>query len=198
LVSAAIRTLAERPEASMAEIASAAGVTRQTAHVHFGTREALLAAVRDELSRRAIAVLDAADLEAGTATGALGRFLDAAGKLLAGQAASGHADTDAEDEAERHLPVEQRLTSLIRRGRDSGEFATDLETSWLVAATIALGHTADHQIRIGSLDTQVAASQFRTSVMRLYGANDPHDESDADEGGTVSKPARWTNSTPRA
>jgi hypothetical protein len=65
------------------------------------------------------------------------------------------------------------LEALIRRGRDSGEFVTGLETDWLVAATIALGHTADHQIRIGRLDTQVAASQFRTSVMRLYGAGDP-------------------------
>jgi hypothetical protein len=44
LVSAAIQVLAERPEASMSDIASAAGVTRQTAYVHFGTREALLVA----------------------------------------------------------------------------------------------------------------------------------------------------------
>lgn len=157
----------------MAEIASAAGVARQTAHAHFGTREVLLAAVRDELSRRAIAVLDAADIEHGTASEALGRFLDATGTLLAEQVASSHAAADSEQEAARHVPVEQRLEALIRRGRDSGEFTTDLETGWLVAATIALGHTADHQIRIGRLDAQVAASQFRTSVMHLYGANDP-------------------------
>ena len=154
----------------MLEIASAAGVTRQTAYVHFGTREGLLASVRDELSRRAFAVLDAAALEAGTATEALGRFLDAAGTLLAGQAAFDHAGSDPESDASRHLPVEQRLEALIRRGRNDGEFTADLETEWLVAAVIALGHAADHQIRVGRMDAQRAARQYRSSVMRLCGA----------------------------
>ncbi|MEV2253237.1 TetR family transcriptional regulator [Streptomyces sp. NPDC050147] len=176
LVSAAIRTLSERPDATMADIASAAGVARQTAYAHFGTRDVLLAAVRDELSRRAVAVLDAADTESGTATEALGRFLDATGTLLAEQTASGRAypdgGGDGDGDAARHLPVEQRLEALICRGRDSGEFTTDLETGWLIAATIALGHAADHQIRIGRLDAQAAADQFRTSVLRLYGAHD--------------------------
>lgn len=157
----------------MSEIASEAGVTRQTTYVHFGTREALLAAVRDELSRRAFAVLDAADLEAGTPTQALGRFLAAVGTLLAEQTALGHSGSDPDADASRHQPVEQRLEALIRRGRDSGEFTTGLETGWLVAATIALGHTADHQIRTGHLDARTAARQFRSSVMRLCEANDP-------------------------
>lgn len=165
----------------MADIASAAGVARQTAYAHFGTRDVLLAAVRDELSRRAVAVLDAADIESGTATEALGRFLDATGTLLAEQTAAGHAhpdgggggngDRDGDGDAARHLPVEQRLEALICRGRDSGEFTTDLETGWLIAATIALGHAADQQIRIGRLNAQAAAGQFRTSVLRLYGVH---------------------------
>lgn len=170
LVSAAIQVLAERPEASMSQIASEAGVTRQTAYAHFGTRETLLTAVRDELSHRSFAVLEAADLEAGTAGEALDRFLAAVGTLLAEQAAFPHSDSDADADAARHLPIEQRLESLIRRGRDSGEFTTDLDTHWLVAATIALGHAADHQIRTGRLTAGVAARQFRASVMRLYGS----------------------------
>ncbi|NBE56043.1 TetR/AcrR family transcriptional regulator [Streptomyces boluensis] len=174
LVSAAIRVLAEHPEASMAAIASAAGVTRQTAYAHFGSREVLLAAVRDELSRRAFAVLEAADTESGTATEALGRFLAAAGTLLAEQAAYGHPDSDAEADKEadaaRHVPVERHLGDLIRRGQDSGEFTVDLEAGWLVACVIALGHAADEQIRMGRTDAQGAAKQFRSSVMRLCGA----------------------------
>lgn len=157
----------------MSEIASEAGVTRQTAYVHFGTREALLAAVRDELSHRAFAVLDAADLKVGPATEALGRFLAAVGTLLTEQAAFGHSDSDSAADASRHLLIEQRLAALIRRGRDSGEFTTELETDWLVAATIALGHAADHEVGIGRLDARVAARQFRASVMRLYGVDEP-------------------------
>lgn len=157
----------------MSEIASEAGVTRQTTYVHFGTREALLAAVHDELSRRAFAVLDAADLDAGTATEALGRFLAAVGTLLTEQTTLGRSGSDPDADASRHLPIEQRLEALIDRGRDGGEFTTDLATGWLVAATIALGHTADQQIRTGRLDARAAGRQFRSSVMRLCGADSP-------------------------
>lgn len=173
LVTAAIQVLAARPEASMAEIARAAGVTRQTAYVHFGSREALLTAVRDELSRRALAVLDAADLGTGRPAEALVRFLDAVGTLLAEQTAFAPADDDAAADAARHLPIEQRLVDLISRGRACGDFTTDLETGWLVAATITLGHAADQEIRGGRLDAKGAARAYRASVLRLYGVGQP-------------------------
>ncbi|MFD4441721.1 TetR/AcrR family transcriptional regulator [Nocardia sp. NPDC058519] len=171
LVAAAIRVLGERPEASMSEIAAAAGVTRQTAYAHFGTREMLLASVRDEQSRRAIDALTAADLETGTATAALDRFLAAVATMLAEQTRFDCSDNDRTADAARHVPIEQHLDALIRRGRDAGEFTTDLHTEWLIAATIALGHAAGQHLRGGGNDVATVAAQFRSSVLRLYGAD---------------------------
>lgn len=154
----------------MSDIATKAGVARQTAYAHFGTREALLTAVRDELSLRAFTVLEAADLDAGNAAEALLRFLDAVETLLAQQIAFDASGSDTEADASRHMPIRQRLNTLIQRGRDSGEFRTRLETDWLVTATIALAHAADHEIRTGRLDPRAASTQLRSTVIRLYGA----------------------------
>jgi hypothetical protein len=40
------------------------------------------------------------------------------------------------------------------------------DTEWLVTATIALGHAA-----WGRIDAATAAAQFRSAVLRLYGAD---------------------------
>ncbi|WP_280427244.1 TetR/AcrR family transcriptional regulator, partial [Nocardia brasiliensis] len=76
ILAAATRLLADRPEVGLAAIAAAAGVTRQTVYAHFASREELLHAVIDHTTTRAIAAMDAADLDSGTATAALLRMLD--------------------------------------------------------------------------------------------------------------------------
>lgn len=169
LVAAAIDVLGARPEAGMADIAAAAGVTRQTAYAHFGSRDALLAAVHDEQSRRAYDVLEAADVADGTPAEALDRFLSGVAALLAGPPPVDGPEPSPDADAARHDPVRRTLESLIRRGRDSGAFDTALDTGWLVSATIALGHAAGEHVRSGLLDAPTAARQFRASVLLLYG-----------------------------
>ncbi|WP_262402027.1 TetR family transcriptional regulator [Actinomadura sp. CNU-125] len=66
-----------RPDAGVAAVATAAGVTRQTVYAHFPTRDRLLSGVLDHLTAATVAEMDAADLDTGPAAEALLRLLDA-------------------------------------------------------------------------------------------------------------------------
>jgi hypothetical protein len=70
----------------------------------------------------------------------------------------------------RYDPLEQILDSLIKCGLCERRVHTELETSWLIAATIALGHAADRRIRDGIVDPPTAASECRTAIRLLYGS----------------------------
>src|ERR1700694_5667559 len=60
ILDAACRVWSTRPEASIEDIATAAGVTRQTVYAHFESRELLLCAVVDRVRAKAIAAMAAA------------------------------------------------------------------------------------------------------------------------------------------
>ena len=63
VLDAAIRTLADRPDASMDEIARAAGVSRQTVYPHFPSRNALIDAVIEQGTAEFAGLLDGVDLD---------------------------------------------------------------------------------------------------------------------------------------
>ena len=65
ILDAAIDLLAERPDASMADVAAAAGVARQTAYARYESRAALLSAVAGRALEQTLAALDAAAPEDG-------------------------------------------------------------------------------------------------------------------------------------
>jgi hypothetical protein len=58
---------------------------------------------------------------------------------------------------------------LIRRGQRTGEFDRRLAPEWLMAATIALGHSAGQEVAAGRMTTRQAGDAFTTAVMRVYG-----------------------------
>ena len=64
ILDAAARTLSVQPEASVEDIARAAGVSRQTVYAHFPSREALLDAVVERATAEVTAAFEAAALEA--------------------------------------------------------------------------------------------------------------------------------------
>ena len=82
IVSAARTVLGERPDASMEDIAAAAGVTRQTVYAHFPSRDALIAALLHALGAETVAAIDAARLDTAPPADALRQFLDIGWELI--------------------------------------------------------------------------------------------------------------------
>ncbi|MEV0796062.1 TetR/AcrR family transcriptional regulator [Kribbella sp. NPDC050281] len=166
ILTAAIMLLDERPDAGMEAVASAAGVTRQTVYAHFASRDVLLDAVIDELTRETMAAIDALDLGHGPALDTLLDLIDLGWRsfekhpLLLHLPQSGGQD-------ERHDPVVERLERLIRRGQRAGEITRDLPLNWLVAALIALGHTAGEALATNRLPARKATAALRASAVRL-------------------------------
>lgn len=170
ILDAAARLLAERPDASMAEIAQAAGVMRQTVYGHFLSRDALLAALLERATERVIAALDAADLDAGPADQALVRLMEVGWRSF---------DTDpfllhlaqppvtAQQDRDRHEPILTRLSDVIVRGRQRGEIDPALPTPWILSAVFALGHAAGEEVRAGRITSTEAIDALRRTIPRL-------------------------------
>lgn len=172
ILDAAVRLLGERPDASVEEIARAAGVTRQTVYTHFGSREALFASVVARVTAEVLAALDATGIDDGSPVDALNRFLTTAWQtidryplLLQPQL----TEVSAEQAHEQHEPVIDRIERLIRRGQESGDFDRGLSPAWLLAATIGLGHAAGDEVAARRMTAEEAGESYRRSVLRIFG-----------------------------
>ena len=180
IVDAATLLLGRQPQAGMDDIATAAGVARQTVYAHFGSRQELLDAVVERITGEAVAALDSIDLDEGSAALALRRWLDEAWALLERYPVLLSPAMPAaapEQELARHGPLTGRLVPLIRRGQRAGEFDRRLSPEWLITAMIALGHAAGQEVAAGRMTTRQAGRAFATSILRVYGvqAAAPHD-----------------------
>jgi AcrR family transcriptional regulator len=157
ILEAARRTLAERPGASMQEIAEAAGLHRATVHRHFASRDDLLAALRARSLEEVSAGLDAARLDDGPAREALGRATVAALEVseryrlarftaLLGPAALG-----------QQARLRSSVAKVIERGQRDEGLRADLPADVLTAAWggLMVGFLPD--LYRGSLDVEQAA-----------------------------------------
>lgn len=176
IIGAARIVLGDRPDASMEDIAAAAGVTRQTVYAHFPSRDALILALIDAAGAETLAVIDAARLDTAPPAEALAQFLDMCWQLLDRfpllldpvmiriPRPSGPDPHDA---------ATAMLERLIQRGQRTGDFDRALNAGWLAAAIVGLIHTAAGQVAAGRLTTNAVATMLLESTLRLCGATAP-------------------------
>jgi AcrR family transcriptional regulator len=170
VVDAAIQTLAGRPDASMDEIARAAGVSRQTVYAHFPTRDALIDAVIEHASTEFTALLDSVDLDREPPVQALTRLLDAGWQVAARYPFLWlQPSVDPGKDAGRHAPVLDRMLDIVRRGQASGDFDASFPAHWLLSASLALGRATEDEVKAGRMTIEQATRAVHQGVLRLLG-----------------------------
>jgi TetR/AcrR family transcriptional regulator, mexCD-oprJ operon repressor len=159
--------LARDPDASMSDIAAAAGLGRVTIYGHFSSRRALIEAVVHRVLEAANAALNEVDLS-GDPGRAFERLVDATWQVTL---RSGNLIIAAD----KALPVttvrqahsgglEERVRNLLIAGQRSGAFRSDLSADWLMATFHAVLHAAANEIDAGRLE-RADASRIITSTM---------------------------------
>lgn len=162
--------LSERPDASMAEIAAAAGVARQTVYTHYRSRQELVAAVIDRAIQETAAALDSAKLGQGAPEEALLRLIDAGWERLERHhRLRNNPDAPANEQLfQQHGPILERLERLVHRGQRRGAFDRRLSADWLLAATLGLFHTAADEVAAGRMSSEQAEDALRETIPRLF------------------------------
>ncbi|GIH16911.1 TetR/AcrR family transcriptional regulator [Rugosimonospora africana] len=174
ILNAARTVLGERPDASMEDIATTAGVTRQTVYAHFPSREALIAALIQAAGAETLAAIDAARLDTAPPVDALRQYLDISWQLIRRYPylLAPALTRNPPGAAESHHAGTARLEELIRRGQRAGDFDRTLPATWLAEAIVGLARTAAEQVAAGRLNTGRAATLLLQSALRLCGAAD--------------------------
>jgi AcrR family transcriptional regulator len=170
VLDAAVQVLADRPDASMDEIARAAGVSRQTVYAHFPSRDALIDAVIKRASAEFTGLLDGLDLDQAPPAQALTRLLDVGWQVAARYPFLWlQPAVDSGRDAERHAPVLDRMLGIVRRGQASGDFDASVPANWLLSASLALGRATEDEVKAGRMTIEQATQAMHQSVLRLLG-----------------------------
>ena len=149
ILDAAVDRLAASPDASMTDIARAAGVGRVTLYGHFASREHLRTAAMDHLAGQVQSAFDALDLDALPPGEALEQLLRTSWRIIERHRAFFTAAVHTPGHHhqhhggfDHHETLLNRIDLVIDRGQADGVFRTDLDRAWLVAACMGLVHAA--------------------------------------------------------
>jgi TetR/AcrR family transcriptional repressor of mexCD-oprJ operon len=170
ILDAALASLVRDPDASIGDIAAAAGVGRVTLYGHFRSRAELVDAVFARAVAESDQALAAVDLT-GDARDALARLVASSWRIVDRHRALLRAAQHAlgqERIREYHEGPLQRVEQLLERGRRDGVFRTDLPTGWLVATFYNVLHGAAEEIDAGRLADQEAGRTVAATLLAAF------------------------------
>lgn len=172
ILDAATTCLAADPDASINDIARAAGVGRVTVYGHFESRAALVGQVVERAMASTEEALRDVDLT-GDPADALGRLLETSWTLTYRYGALVVAATQAlsgEQVREAHEQPARRVQQLLRRGRRSGAFRTDMPLAWQVTTVQSTLHSALAAVQSGQITARQAPALVRETVLGALAA----------------------------
>ena len=168
ILDAGLVCFSRNADASVAEVARAAGVGRVTLYGHFPSREELMDAVLAHAIREANTVLDAEAIDHGPASDALSRLIRSSWRVIdrhRSLLAAAHRDLPPARIRQHHDQAMARVQRLIARGQDEGDFRTDLPRPWLVATFYSLMHGAAEEVDAGRLDPAHAPGVLAATIL---------------------------------
>ena len=173
ILDAGLTCFSRSADASVAEVAQAAGVGRVTLYGHFPTREALTDAVLAHAITKANTALDAVAIDHGPPDAALARLIGSSWRIIDQHRrllAAAQAHLPPARVRHHHDQAMARVERLIARGQDQGAFRTDLPRSWLVATFYSLMHGAAEEVDAGRLDPDQAAGVLTATLQAALAA----------------------------
>ncbi|MEH1097933.1 TetR/AcrR family transcriptional regulator [Micromonospora sp. CPCC 205561] len=170
ILAAAVSCLGRDPDASVSEIAQAAGVGRVTLYGHFPSRDALVEAALTRVLADGERLLAGLDLT-GDPRDALRVLIGSSWLLIAQSSAlleAAQASLPPNRVHELHAEPARRVDQLIRRGQAEGVFRADLPATWLTSVLHHLMKGAATDVATGQLDRAEAPRLISETVLAAY------------------------------
>jgi TetR/AcrR family transcriptional repressor of mexCD-oprJ operon len=164
LLAAAAAEFSRNPEASMADVAQAADLTRATLYRHFANRQTLLKAIQAEALTRAAEALTACRLDEGDALEVLRRVIDSLSRQgMRFRIIVMRAPDLNMRFLTRRAQVLAPVVEVVKRGQVAGQIRADLSPEWIVTAMATLLMAAVRTAPTeAQSDTEVSDVIFRT------------------------------------
>ncbi|MBE1605804.1 TetR/AcrR family transcriptional regulator [Actinopolymorpha pittospori] len=177
IVRATVESLGNNSDASVADIAAAAGVGRMTLYGHFKTRAELVEAALLDALDRGDEVLSRLEL-GGDPRKAFAALIESSWMLVDQSRAlltAAQKELPPTRIRELHQKAEAHVRGLLERGQREGAFRTDLPVSWLLATTHVVMHGAADEIAVGRLNPEEAPRYIRATLLAAFAPADGPD-----------------------